>query len=65
MATSAQPQKIKCSKCGKIFTTAEQAKEHERDCSEIDRVAGSPAAENPEQIKKDMEIEESFEATDN
>ena len=65
MATGAQPERIKCSKCGKTFDTPEEARQHERNCSGRDRVAGTPTAENPEQTKKDMEIEESFEATDN
>lgn len=64
MAHSAEP-KNKCSKCGATFNTPEVAAQHEQNCRGKDRVAGTPAAENSEQIKKDMEIEESFEATDN
>ena len=55
----------KCSKCGATFDTPERVAQHEQNCSGKDRVAGTPATEKPEQIKKDMEIEESFEATDN
>ena len=64
MATSAQSQN-KCSKCGRIFDTSQDAKQHEMNCDGKDRVAGNPAAESPEQIKKNMEIEEGFEAEDN
>lgn len=64
MAASVEP-KNKCSKCGATFDTPEGAAQHEQNCSGKDRVAGTPAAAKPEQIKKDMEIEESFEATDN
>lgn len=64
MATSAQTQN-KCSKCGKVFDTPEAVREHERSCTGTNRVSGNPAAESPEQTKKNMEIEEGFEATDN
>ena len=64
MATTAQPQS-KCSKCGKIFDSPGGQIQHEKTCSGKDRVAGTPTTETTDQIKKDMQIEDRFDATDN
>jgi len=65
MATATQEAKNKCSFCGKTFDTAEEARQHEKNCTMRDRVAGSPRSEDPAEVKTDEEIEDRFEATDN
>ena len=65
MATATQEAKNKCSFCGKVLDTAEEARQHEKNCTLRDRVAGTPGSETPEEEKIDEEIEDRFEATDN
>lgn len=65
MATATQEAKNKCSICGKTFDTAEEAREHEKNCTYQDRVAGNPKTETPAEEKEDAHIEDRFEATDN
>jgi hypothetical protein len=50
-----------CSKCGRRFDSAEELRRHEVSCD----VKGSTPGAADDKARKDMEIEDRFEATDN
>jgi len=66
--TATQQTKNVCSKCGKSFDSAQELREHQAKCKGSGASAGTPAKppqQSREEIERDMQIEEGFEAEDN
>jgi hypothetical protein len=70
--TGTQQIKNVCSRCGKIFDSPQELREHEQQCKGGGASTGDPANANAEprkksreEIERDLLIEEGFEAIDN